>query len=64
MPISGYDPDDLEQTLREGLESRGPEAFLTDEQQRRVDEGESLLDVLDTDEIERLLNDTSYRPDR
>ncbi|SEO39948.1 hypothetical protein SAMN04487948_102239 [Halogranum amylolyticum] len=55
MPISGYDPDDLEQTLAERLAEHGHEEFLTDAEQKRVKAGESLVDVLDGDDIERLL---------
>lgn len=55
MPISGYDPDDLEQTLADRLAEHGHEEFLTDEEYERVNAGESLVDVLDSEDIERLL---------
>lgn len=63
MPVSGYDPDDLEELLAERLDSHDSGAFLTDGQRRRLDEGESLLDVLDSDEIERLVDGTSGEED-
>lgn len=63
MPVSGYDPDDLEELLAERLDSHDPGTFLTDDQRRRLDEGESLLDVLDSDEIERLVDGTSGEED-
>lgn len=55
MPVSGYDPDDLEETLAELLAEHGHDEFLTEAEHERVKAGESLIDVLDTEDIERLL---------
>jgi hypothetical protein len=55
MPIPGYDPDDLEQTLADLLAEHGHDDFLTEDEYERVTAGESLVDVLDSDDIERLL---------
>lgn len=56
MPVSGYDPDDLEQTLADLLAEHGHDEFLTDAEHERVKAGESLIDVLDSEDIERLLD--------
>ncbi|WP_227353956.1 hypothetical protein [Haladaptatus salinisoli] len=55
MPIPGYDEDDLDEMLEERLEERD-DSFLTPSQRERYESGESLLDVLDEDDIHRLLN--------
>ena len=54
MVIPGYDPDDLEQTLLDLLEAHGDD-LLSADKRRRVEQGESILDVLDSHEIEQLL---------
>lgn len=56
MPIPGYDPDDLDETLDERLAERDQSEYLTPEEQQRYEDGESLVDLLDTDEILELLN--------
>lgn len=56
MPIPGYDPDDLEETLATLLAEHGHSEFLTDGEHERVKAGESLVDVLDSEDIERLLD--------
>ncbi|EJN60522.1 hypothetical protein [Halogranum rubrum] len=65
MPIPGYDPDDLEETLARLLAEHGHSEFLTDAEHERVKAGESLVDVLDSADIERLLElegEQSTRP--
>jgi hypothetical protein len=57
MPVSGYDPDDIDEDLAARLEDREIEEFLTDEEVERWESGESLLDLLDEDDIDRLLSD-------
>jgi hypothetical protein len=57
MPVSGYDPDDIDEDLAGRLEDREIEEFLTDEEVERWESGESLLDLLDEDDIDRLLSD-------
>lgn len=61
MVIPGYDPDDLEQTLRELIDEHGAD-MLTDDERRRIEQGESILDVLDNEEIKRLLDEQRRRP--
>ncbi|WP_267641435.1 hypothetical protein [Haloarchaeobius amylolyticus] len=57
MPVPGYDLDDLDDDLRERIEEKKLEEILTDEDRRRLEEGESLLDVLSDEKIEQLLAD-------
>jgi hypothetical protein len=52
--IPGYDLDDLNENLRERIDERKLDDVLTDEDHARLDAGESLLDVLDDDDIERV----------
>jgi hypothetical protein len=54
MVIPGYDLDDLNENLRERIDERKLDDVLTDEDHARLDAGESLLDVLDDDDIERV----------
>lgn len=54
MPVSGYDPDDLEDRLAELLAEHDRTNFLTDEEYERFEAGERLLDILDAEDIERL----------
>jgi hypothetical protein len=57
MPVGGYDPEDLDDTLEELMNATGrdPSNWLTDEELRQWDEGESLVDLLDEDDIHELL---------
>ncbi|WP_101294764.1 hypothetical protein [Halegenticoccus soli] len=55
MPIPGYDPDDLDAVLAERVEKRGAESVLTPAQRREYESGASLVDLLDEEEIRRLL---------
>ncbi len=63
MPIPGYDPDDLDETLDERLAERDRSAYLSPEEQRRYEGGESLVDLLDTDQILDLLSESDAEPD-
>lgn len=58
MPVSGYDPEDLDDTLAALLDSDGRDLsnWLTDDEQQRWEQGESLLDLLDGDDIRELLS--------
>ena len=58
MPISGYDPDDLDDALGNLLSRSDVEEFLTDDEIDRWESGESLLDLLDDEELERLLDES------
>lgn len=55
MVIPGYDPDDLEDALETQLDRKGREEYLTEEERRRHERGESLVDLLDEEDIRRLL---------
>lgn len=54
MPVPGYDPDDLDEFLAERLEGREVSDYLTAEEQRRYENGESLTDLLSDEDIKRL----------
>lgn len=56
MTIPGYDPADLDDALESRLSERDVEAFLTDEERRRYEEGESVVDLLDDEDIRHLLS--------
>jgi hypothetical protein len=57
MPVGGYDPEDLDEKLSELMEADGRDAsnWLTDEEIRQWEDGESLVDLLDEDDIHELL---------
>ncbi|WP_435194537.1 hypothetical protein [Natronomonas sp. EA1] len=55
MPIAGYDPADVDERLRELLEEWNAEELLSPEQERRLEAGESLLEVLTTDQLRELV---------
>jgi hypothetical protein len=61
MPISGYDPDDVEQlietTLNEKFDRDELASRLQDDDLERVDSGERLVDVLDEETIDTLLDE-------
>lgn len=57
MTIPGYDPDDLNDALETRLEERDVERHLSDEEREAYRRGDAdLVDLLDEDEIERLLD--------
>jgi hypothetical protein len=57
MPVGGYDPEDLDDALEERMNAKGrdPSNWLTDEELRQWEEGESLVDLLDEDDIHEIL---------
>jgi hypothetical protein len=57
MPVGGYDPEDLDDALEERMtaKKRDPSNWLTDDELARWKDGESLLDLLDEDDIHELL---------
>lgn len=55
MPVGGYDPEDLDDTLSALMDDRDPSNWLTDEELREWEAGESLVDLLDEDDIRELL---------
>jgi len=56
MVIPGYDPDQLDENLRERLAQWAITQLLTESEQERLAEGESLLDVLDEEDIDRIMD--------
>ncbi|MEY7851974.1 hypothetical protein AB7C87_22545 [Natrarchaeobius sp. A-rgal3] len=58
MPVSGYDPDDLDDALESNLEDGELEDRLTDEEIDAYRAGdERLVDLLEGEEIDRILED-------
>jgi hypothetical protein len=56
MAIPGYDLDDVDARLAELLEEADRREYLTDEERRRNEAGESPSDVLDGERIAELLD--------
>jgi len=54
MVIPGYDLDDLDENLRERIDEQKLDDVLSDEDRARLESGESLLDVLDEADIDRV----------
>jgi hypothetical protein len=54
MAIPGYDPDDLERVLRAAI-ADDPDSYLTAEERRRHASGEELVDLLDEEDIDRIV---------
>jgi hypothetical protein len=57
MAIPGYDPEDVEETVRERLDGGDPEELLDEEERRAYESGEDLLEALDSDTLESLVVD-------
>lgn len=57
MPVSGYDPDDLDEALEALIDERDAREFLSEEEWAAYGEGEDLVDLLDEDEIHALLDE-------
>lgn len=57
MPVPGYDPDDLDNELAERLTEDEIRERLSDEEFRRYENGESLVELLDSGEIEALVQE-------
>lgn len=55
MPVPGYDPEDLERWL-DGEIGDELDQYLTDDERRRYAQGDDLIDLLDAEDIERLLD--------
>ncbi|WP_158058003.1 hypothetical protein [Halorussus halophilus] len=55
MPVSGYDPDDLDDKLVELMADRDVSNWLTAEEQREYEQGANLVDLLDDEDIHDLL---------
>ena len=57
MPVPGYDPDDLDAELEGKLTDEEIRDRLNDEEYDRYENGESLVGLLDEDELDELLDD-------
>ncbi|PSP55324.1 hypothetical protein BRC82_06120 [Halobacteriales archaeon QS_1_67_19] len=55
MPVSGYDPEDLDDTLSNLLAERDPSNWLSDEEIREWENGASPVELLDEEDIHDLL---------
>ncbi|WP_128477472.1 hypothetical protein [Halorussus pelagicus] len=57
MPVGGYDPDDLDEKLSQLMDATGrdPTNWLTAEEIAAWENGESLVDLLDEEDIRELL---------
>jgi len=61
MVIPGYDPDQLDENLRERLAEWAITQLLTESERERLAEGESLLELLDEEDIDRILEGEKRR---
>jgi len=61
MVIPGYDPDQLDENLRERLAEWAITQLLTESERQRLAEGESLLELLDEEDIDRILEGENRR---
>ncbi|MFB6121817.1 MAG: hypothetical protein ABEJ68_11970 [Halobacteriaceae archaeon] len=58
MPVPGYDPADVEDALRSKLDETDTQEVLTDEERAAYrNDDASLVDLLDDDQIARILDD-------
>ena len=55
MVIPGYDQEQLDENLRERLAEWAIRELLTEDEQERLAAGESLLDLLDQEDIDRIM---------
>jgi hypothetical protein len=58
MPVPGYDPEDLDAQLEAAAGEDELRARMTDEEFRRYENGDHLIDLLDEDEIDELLDES------
>ena len=65
MPVGGYDPEDLDDKLADLMDAKGrdPSNWLTDDEIAAWEEGESLLELLDEEDIHELLQKEDEHPD-
>jgi hypothetical protein len=61
MPVPGYDIDDLDDNIRERLTEWAITQMLDDDELDRLAEGESLLDLLDEEDLERISGERDAR---
>jgi hypothetical protein len=56
MPVPGYDPDDLDRKLGVLATPEDLDRLLSPEDRRRFDRGTGLVELLDAEEIKRLID--------
>lgn len=58
MPVPGYDPEDVDEALEAKLEESDVRSHLTDEEWQSYQNNQAgLVDLLDDDEIEKILEE-------
>ncbi|MFB6297742.1 MAG: hypothetical protein ABEH56_04405 [Salinirussus sp.] len=58
MPVPGYDPEDIDDTLEALVDEEDVAELLSEEQQASYERGDAdLVDLLDSGEIERFVGD-------
>jgi hypothetical protein len=55
MAIPGYDPEDVEEAVRERLDDGDPGELLDEAERRAYEAGEDLLEALDSETLESLV---------
>ena len=64
MPVPGYDPEDLDDTLESLLDDQTKKEYLSDDEWDAYQRGDaSLVDLLEGSEIERLLDQVDESSD-
>jgi hypothetical protein len=56
MVVPGYDIDDLDENLRERLAEWALKQLLEEDEQEQLRQGSSLLDLLDEEDIDRIMD--------
>jgi hypothetical protein len=56
MVVPGYDIDDLDENLRERLVEWALKQLLEEDEQEQLRQGSSLLDLLDEEDIDRIMD--------
>jgi hypothetical protein len=56
MPVPGYDPDDLDRKLGDLVTPEDLDRLLSTDERRRYDRGTGLVELLDAEEIKRLID--------
>lgn len=57
MPVSGYDPEDLDAAIRQRLSEESARELLDDEERAAYEAGEDLVEALDAETIQALLHE-------
>ena len=57
MPVPGYDPEDLDNELEATASDDELRARMTDEEFREYENGGSLVELLDEEDIDELLSE-------